>query len=253
MFGLTPKLPISEQDRQWVDAGFMRLSRLLGRNRMLQTEIVLPDAEHFPDLYDKSEAAAEKMFLRICGYMQVHPGQINLEVFPDEIKELKSIMPYWGGDKEGGAAGLYFHPEDESKKIVVALKHSQLEDPMALAATIAHELSHVILLGGKLMERSIKDMEPLTDLTTVFLGMGIFNANCAVRFKQWQDNRKIGWSMKQQGYLPEEVFGYALARFAHERDERAPKWTKYLSTNLRSYFKKSVAWLEENEKVKPIG
>jgi hypothetical protein len=255
MFGLKPKLPISEEDRQWVDEGFNRLARLLGRNRMLQAEMVLPDAEHFPDVYDKSEAAAEKMFLRICVYMQVDPSQIELEIFPDELKELKSMMPYWGTGKEGGAAGLYFHPEDEAKKIVVALKHSQLEEPMELAATITHELSHVILLGGGLMDRSVQDMEPLTDLTTVFLGMGIFNANCAVRFKQWQNDRKRGWSMSRLGYLSEEIFGYALAKFAHERGERAPKWTRHLATNPRSYFKKSAAWLEENETAtrKPIG
>lgn len=255
MFGLLkPKLPVSDEDRQWVDEGFNRLSRILGRNRMLQAQIVLPDAKHFPDPYDKSDAAAEKMFLRICDYMQVDPSRLKVEVFPDALKELKSMMPYWGTAKEGGAAGLYFHPESESDEIVVALKQSQLDDPLALAATIAHELSHVILLGGSLMDRSIKDMEPMTDLTTVFLGMGIFSANCAVRFMQWQDNSKIGWSMSHLGYLPEEVFGYTLARFAHERGERSPRWTRHLSTNLQSYFKKSAAWLESNTiSNKPIG
>jgi hypothetical protein len=35
MLGFKPKLPVSNEDRQWVDDGFHRLSRLLGRNRML--------------------------------------------------------------------------------------------------------------------------------------------------------------------------------------------------------------------------
>ena len=55
MFGFKPKLPLSDEDRQWVDNGFNRLSRILGRNRMLEAEIILPDAEHFPDRYDKSD------------------------------------------------------------------------------------------------------------------------------------------------------------------------------------------------------
>jgi hypothetical protein len=46
--------------------------------------------------------------------------------------------------------------------------------------------------------------------------------------------------------MPEEIFGYALARFAHERGETRPHWTKHLSTNLQSYFKKSAAWLDGN-------
>jgi hypothetical protein len=254
MFGFEPKLPISQEDRLWVDEGFNRLSHILGRDRMLQAEVILPEAEHFPAPYDKSEAAAEKMFLRICDYMQVDRSRIEFEIFPDEINALSRMLPYWKGGP-GGCAGLYVHPEDESRKMVVALRYSQLDDPLALVATVAHELGHVILLGGGLMEHSLKDMEPMTDLVTVFLGFGIFNANCSARFKQWQDNSKQGWSMERLGYLPEEIFGYALAKFAYERNERRPKWTKYLSTNLRSYFKKSATWLEDNEKAarKPIG
>jgi hypothetical protein len=61
--------------------------------------------------------------------------------------------------------------------------------------------------------------------------------------------------MQRLGYLPEEIYGYALARFAHERGERRPKWADYLSTNMRSYFKKSAEWLEYKERVskQPIG
>lgn len=246
MFGLTPKLPVSDEDRQWVDDGFKRLSRMLGHKRMLQAKLILPDAEHFPDPYDKSESAAEKMLCRICDYMKVDRSLIDLQILPDETEVLKEMLPYWRGS-HNGCAGLYIHPDDESRQMVVALISSQLGDPMVLVATLAHELGHVILLGGGLMEHSVKDMEQMTDLLTVFLGFGIFNANCAARLTKWQDELKQGWSMQRLGYLPEEIYGYALARFAHERGERDPKWAQHLSTNVRTYFKKSAAWLENNE------
>ena len=101
----------------------------------------------------------------------------------------------------------------------------------------------------------MKDMEPMTDLLTVFLGFGIFNTNSAARLLQWQNERRQGWSMNRLGYLPEEIYGYALARFAHQRGERRPQWIEHLSTNVRSYFKKSAAWLEHREKTQkaPIG
>jgi hypothetical protein len=247
MFGIHPKLPISEEDRLWVDHGFDRLSKMLGRRRMLEARVVLPDADHFPDPYDKSEAAAEKMFCRICDYMHVDRSQIDLEVFADETAELSQLMPYWRGGTGQCAAGIYMHPEDTTKKMVVALRHSQMDDPLSVVGTLAHELGHVILLGGGLIDHEAKDMEPMTDLVTVFLGFGIFNANCAGRFKQWQDNSKQGWSMQHLGYLPEEIYGYALARFAHDRRELDPKWAKHLSTNVRSYFKKSADWLSNND------
>ena len=82
---------------------------MLGRHRMLQAKLILPDAEHFPDPYDKSESAAEKMLCRICDYMNVDRSQIDLEtLFPDETEELKEMLPYWKGS-HNGCAGLYVH------------------------------------------------------------------------------------------------------------------------------------------------
>ncbi|HKD80798.1 MAG TPA: hypothetical protein VKH81_13960 [Candidatus Angelobacter sp.] len=255
MFAFRPTLPVSGEDRQWVESGFDRLGRALGHQRLLQARVILPDAEHFPDPYDKSEAAAEKMFRRICDYMQVDHGQIDLEFFPDETSELRKLMPYWSDGNGKSCAGLYFHPDDESRRMVVAMRASNMEDPLTVVATLAHELGHVILLGGGRIDHNAKDMEPLTDLLTVYLGFGIFTANCSGRFRQWHKDGKQGWSMQRLGYLPEEVYGYALARFAHARQERNPKWTRHLSTNLRSYFKKSAAWLEHDERIRkqPIG
>jgi hypothetical protein len=96
------------------------------------------------------------------------------------------------------------------------------------------------------MDRKMPDHEPMTDLLTVFLGLGVFTANSAGRFKQFQDDRSQGWSMQRMGYLPEEVFGYALARFTVERGEDKPEWLRHLSTNVRAYFKRSRAWLARN-------
>ncbi len=150
MFGLSAKLPVSEEERQWINQGFHRLEKMLGRRCMLEAKVVLPTAEDFPDPYDKTPAAVEKLFQRVCAYMQVDRSAIELEIFPDETEELRKTLPYWRGDS-GGAAGLYTHDaasEDAAaKRMVVAIKSSQLEDPLVLVATVAHELGHVILLG----------------------------------------------------------------------------------------------------------
>jgi hypothetical protein len=258
MFGLSPKLPVTEDDRLWVDEGFKRLEKLLGRRRMLEAQVVLPTAEDFPDPYDKTPEAAEKLLRRICAYMKVDRQSIDFEVFGDETEELQKILPHWRDSHRGHAAGLYTHDaggdvEDRAHSgMMVSIRSTQLEDPLALVATIAHELGHVILLGGQLIEPKTPDHEPLTDLLTVFLGLGIFTANSAARFKQFQDERRQGWSMNRLGYLPEQVFGYALARFAFERGEEKSDWTKHLSTNVRAYFNRSLSWLTKNDP-SPLG
>lgn len=245
MLGFSSKLPITDEDCQWVDRGFARLEKMLGRERMLQAKVILPTAEHFPDFYDKTPATAEVLFERLCSYMDVERDNIDFEIFPDETEELRRLLPYWR-DNAGGCAGLYTHHDGEQDGeshpgkglMVVAVRSTQLQDPMSLVATLAHELGHTILLGGELMDAKTADHEPMTDLLTVFLGLGIFTANSAARFLQFQDERKQGWSMKRLGYLPEEVYGYALAKFAAERGEDRPEWVRHLSTNVRAYCKR---------------
>jgi hypothetical protein len=105
MLGFPPKLPVDEEERLWVDEGFRRLEKMLGRSRMLEARMILPDAEHFPDPYDKTAATAEKLFQRMCAYMQVDRTHIELEIFPDETEELCEILPYWSGG-DSGCAGL---------------------------------------------------------------------------------------------------------------------------------------------------
>ncbi|MGA7634641.1 MAG: hypothetical protein WCB11_28075 [Terriglobales bacterium] len=168
---------------------------------------------------------------------------VSNSVFPDEAHELCAVVPFWRGDM-GGPAGLYISATDESR-LVIAVRSSKLKNPLAVVATMAHELAHVILLGGNLVDRESQDMEPLTDLTTVFLGLGIFTANAAAQFEQQQDGRSQGWSMQRLGYLSEEMYGYALAKFAFERGEKQPDWKKYLSTNVAAYFKRSSKWLAQ--------
>jgi hypothetical protein len=244
MLGFKPKLPISDEQRLWVDSSFERLSKLLGRARMLDAEVILPLAEYFPDPYEATDEAVDVLFQRVCKYMHVDESQIDLEIFADHVHELQSVMPFWHGNTGGGPAGLYISATDQSR-FVIAVRSSKLKDPLGVVATLAHELAHVILLGGKLIDQASPDMEPFTDLTTVFLGLGIFTANAAARFEQHQDARTQGWSMERLGYLSEEMYGYALARFALERGEDRPAWEKYLSTNVASYCKRSNKWLSQ--------
>jgi hypothetical protein len=211
---------------------------------MVDAQVILPIAEYFPDPYAPTDEAVDVMFQRVCGYMQIDDRQIDLEIFPDEAEALQSVVPHWHGHSDG-PAGLYISTTDQSR-LVIAIKSSALKNPLRVVAILAHELAHVILLGGNLMDREAPDMEPLTDLTTVFVGMGIFAANAAAQFEQYQYGGRQGWSMQRLGYLSEHMFGYALARFALERNETRPEWREYLSTNVAAYCEQSSKWLSQN-------
>lgn len=243
MFGFRPKLPVTEEERLWVDEGFRRLNRMLGSSRLENATVILPTDEFFPDPWDSSEAALTALFNRVCGYMGVNPSKVELETIPDS-SELIQMLPAYSMRNENNPAGLHFGGNADERPLV-ALRQSLLKDPLAAVATLAHELSHVILLDGGHLQREDEEMEPLTDLTTVYLGLGIFTANASRNFRKFQNDRMEGWSMSRLGYLPETVFGYALARFAQERGESEPEWSWHLSTNLRAWFRQSEKWLEK--------
>ena len=170
---------------------------------------------------------------------------------------LRHSLPEWEGRGSGAPAGTYGELEDptsprpssrgESKVGVdvvrarISLNASQLQDPTPLIATIAHELAHLLLLGDRKIDRNLPDMEPLTDLMTVFCGFGVFNANSAFNFQQWHsDGGRGGWKTNRLGYLPEPVWGYALARYAFLLDDPRPRWVSTLRLNVRSYMQQSM-------------
>jgi hypothetical protein len=253
MFWFSPKLPICEEDRQWVNQGFQRLERLFGRRKMLEVRVIEPTAEDFPDFYDRTPESVGMLFSRVCSYMKIDQKTVTLEIFADETEQLRDILPAWRSDDGTRTAGLYVHAYEKNlastetdARNVVAIRSSMLRDPMSLVATIAHELGHVILLGGKLLTHETPDHEPITDLLTVFLGLGIFTANSAARFTQFQDDRRAGWSTQRLGYLPQPVFGYALAKFTIDRGERNPDWVTHLTANVRSDFQRAMRWLMAN-------
>jgi len=226
MFGFSPRLPISEEVQGWADDGFERLAGMLGRGRMLGAEVVLPEDRYFPDRYDGTRAAVVAMAERVAEYMGVAREAFTVEIYAEGETAWRESVPLWQGETRD-AGGLYFH-EPEEGRLLVGVHADKLADPLSLVATLAHELAHVVLLGGGLLDRESLDMEPMTDLCTVFLGMGFFTASAAFQFKQWTTEKTQGWSTGRSGYLPEPVWGYALARFAAERGELKPVWAKGL-------------------------
>ncbi len=244
MFGFTkPKLPIVPEQQKWVDDSFARLAAVLGADRLLHATVALPTAEHFPDPYDRSELSLQRIFCRVATAMRVDPAEIDVTLFVSGDDVTHGLVPF-SSSSRSGPAGLYHH--DPTVRQQISIDEAKMKDPIALVAVLAHEIGHIILLRPGLIPRDDPDMEPLTDLLTVFLGFGIFTANSTFRFARYTNYRAVGWSASRLGYLSEELFGYALARFAFERGEAKPKWRSFLSTNIASYLKSSEAWLASN-------
>lgn len=144
-----------------------------GRDR-LHGEVVLPTPDFFPEKYQGRAEDVRTVFDRLCAHMGVDPARVVLEYSPADDAELLAHVPI--RNEYQGAAGHHQMRGDQS---VITIQEDQARRPVALVATIAHELGHALLLGEARISRERKDFEPLTDLLTVFLGLGIFTANAA--------------------------------------------------------------------------
>jgi hypothetical protein len=203
------------------------LADRFGLDPLIQAEVLLPTADHFPDPYHGTERDARRFLDRLAGVMGLEPSNLILRVCDDHA------MP--------GAAGLYDRSDPEHSVIAVAA--SQLADPQRLIATLAHELSHELLMGRGLIARDAADFEWLTDLTPVFFGVGIFAANATLTESySWTGN--VGWwSIGRQGYLSSRHFGYAFALFAFMRGETAPAWARFLRLDASSPLAAGLRYL----------
>jgi hypothetical protein len=237
MFWSTPTCPVEEDDKLWLEESMEWLLEEFGCDAFRDVTVVLPTDEFFPDSYSAEEDDARALVDRVCEYMSVNRDLIELEFFEDERRQAQKDFIYAGG-QSAGACGHYKKRRD---KFVIALESSQLTDPMSLVATIAHELGHVRLLGEGRVHSGFEDHEPLTDLLTVFFGLGIFTANTAFTF----DGSSQGWQARSRGYLNEEMFGYALALFALMRGERNPVWSKYVEGSVSTFFKNGLKYLDK--------
>ena len=102
------------------------------------------------------------MLGRVCAYMGIDAATIDLILYEDST-------PSYEGHWRESTAGLY---QAHEVKFRIWIEVSNLDDPLAMVTTMSHELGHVHLLGHGRVSEDAYDQEPLTDLLTVFLGLG---------------------------------------------------------------------------------
>ncbi|ANM31523.1 hypothetical protein ABI59_21065 [Acidobacteria bacterium Mor1] len=235
--------PVDDETREWIEQSFSWMLETFGTDIVIRGPVVEPTAAYFPNPYNGERDDVEDLVCRVCEFMRVDPSRITLNTFVNTDAAVRDEPLLQADVMRDGPVGLYM---DEDGNPVIALEEAQLADPLSVVATAAHELGHVRLLGDKVISPDTEDHEPLTDLITVFHGLGIFTANTAFRFEQHQDEVWQGWSTSRSGYLSEEQFGFALALYAWLRSEHRPQWAQHLSTSVKEYFKRSERHLRKN-------
>ncbi|WP_018628839.1 hypothetical protein [Niabella aurantiaca] len=229
--------PIDTETEKWMNQAFSWLIKQFGESDLKSKDVLTPDQKYFPIRYDGTMSSLQATAVIVASQMGIDVKEINLQVYENNIHELGRSL-WTNVEKEQSEAlsqGLYFD-KNESGYYDILVEKSNLDDPENLVATLAHEFSHIKILGEHRLE--LND-ESLTDLATVVFGLGIFNANAAFKEIKSID----GYGYKTAGYLTQKEWGYALALYAIFRGESSPEWVQYLNKNIKSDFEKSILWL----------
>ncbi len=236
-FRSTRDCPIDAELKRWIEARMAWLVHQFGWERMLRAPVVLPDDEHFPDPYDGSCEQVRAMLDRVCTFMGVEPSRVMLDFFSDRGEV---VLGHRLIGSRPGTAGLYQFIDGVT---TVWVELSNLADPVSVVATLVHEVGHVLLLGEARIRPDAPDHEPLTDLISVFLGMGVMTSGGVIRSRNIHTGSGEQWSVSRQGYLDAPAFGYALALFAWLRGEGDPPWSRSLRPDVRAPFSRGLAYL----------
>lgn len=237
------KCPITEEDRQWVEEALGWLVNVFGKETLLQKQPILPTKEQFSKELNGVKEDAEYLLNFLLDVMDIKGKEINLSFYqnPKQI-EFSEGLTTVRGDYDL-SLGRYIEYDDGLIEILI--EEELLKNPISLIATLGHELAHVKLLSDKLIE---ENDEYLTDLTVIFFGLGIFNANTSLtKLNTWSGVSHSGWQISGgEGYVPYKVQAYAMAAISNYRQETSTDWSNYLEKEVKREFDKSLKYINLN-------
>lgn len=227
------KPPVSEDEFQWLVACFAWLHRNLGEQGFIPL-LARPDTpellacETAQDLFDAIR--------RLAGidhwHCRLEAGEERREVNHDTLGEFSESFALGTFSVEGNEPVIRYDPN---------LRNS----PDALTATLAHELAHLMIAnlgdppGGEELH------EHATDCAAVYLGFGVFLANSARSFEQFQDAGMHGWRSSTSGYLSEGALVTTTALFVRLFNHAPELASEQFKPYLKADFQKALKALDK--------
>lgn len=232
-------IPLNPKDADWIQQALNWLFHELKINPN-DIQMYYAKNESISIKYDGSEQSAIDTVQFISSQMGLDYKLIDLQFFDQTNVLLDQTIFTNNYDGDSNSTGLYFG-KNLFGKYEIGLEKSQLKRPHNMISTLAHELSHVLLLGEIKLEQND---EYLTDLTPLLFGFGVFSANSAFEFTQASE----GWGYRRQGYLSQQMWGFALAYLSTLRNSEDNNWVDHLNESVKEDYNRSVIYLNEKSR-----
>lgn len=205
---------LSPGARTWLVEALADLLAREGAATFLEARILEPTARDFPDPFTPDEAGVRALLARILTHAGLSHLGVELETFsqPDEVLALDERGEARRTGHEGAAA-WFAGIVDGACRFGVAVE--RIAQPETLVATLCHEVAHAWRHARGVCVEDRELEEPLTDLTTVYLGFGLLTTNGAYLYRSGGEDAGIRsytrWSHARAGYLAPEAMSFLLA------------------------------------------
>lgn len=243
--GLTP------EDRKWIDWRMNWLLSEFSENLLFDAVVALPDDAEFSYSRSREREEADEVGRREAG---VHltgrrsdlDSSDSIRSTPEWAEKLCHRLCEWMALDQSSVHLKIEAPQENSSQYIgdrefdVYLSEENLDDVPQAIARLAHQLGLIHLSGFGRIPSDAKDRSLLADLAGVFFGLGIVSANAAAAQLSSTNARTV------QNSMTVPMYGYALALFAHIRDEKKPTWANELHQNARQVFDESQEFLDDN-------
>ena len=222
---------VDSASREWIEARSSWIVSSFGLDQIQRCPVALSANQFLPDDFVPGEQGAQEVLERLCRHAGIESQSVELSLLDPNDPRFD------------GSGPLRLHAEMNGKHLVW-INEAELECPELFVTSVAHAVARIRLLQNPAVATE-DDLEVLAELSTVFLGFGVFAANHCCFDKQYTLGEWYWSSIQRRSQLTMPMYGFALAWFGVIRDEPIPNWLTALRLDVRNAFKKSAPWLQQ--------
>lgn len=227
--------------------GLARLIQLRGAETFVAAPLVLAEARYFPDRVERRARGVAVLLRRLLAYAGLEPKRLDIEIYGSAERD-----PHVKLDEHGTQAAAWFMDIAEGV-YRFGVCETELGDEQALIGTLGHEVAHAYRAHHGLTVVTRETEEQLTDLTTVYLGFGVFTLESSFQFKTGHydsSGQRLLYERKARGYLRPGQLAFLLgaqlvARGA--REDLLPGVLDSLSVNQGAAVRQAVKQLSTDK------
>ncbi|MBX2802802.1 MAG: hypothetical protein KTR31_34290 [Myxococcales bacterium] len=243
------RLPTPDE-QDWILEELGALVQARGPDPLVRGPIWLPTDEAFPDPWNGDVPSLERLLRRILGYVGLDHLKLLIERFEGESTVDHVSAHGEASYRHHGAAAWFGGIHRDVAHFGCAVQ--QLEEAgEQLVGVLAHEAAHAYRHEAGLVRDDRDEEECLTDLTTIYLGFGVFTVNNTYRYRSFAEERGAalysGYRWSQSGYLSPQMMSFAFAATLRARTLGWwPRWRllRWLEPNQRGYTRAALRQLQ---------